>query len=184
MSESSSTLGVSLPPGSSERLASDEYWMEQALQRAERAGALNEVPVGAVVVLDGRIVGEGWNHPISGCDPTAHAEIAALRDAAQRCGNYRLIDATLYVTIEPCTMCTGALVHSRVARVVYGACEPKAGVIASNGALLGSPWFNYQIEATGGVLAERCSAVISAFFRRRRDEKRAARAAAKSSPAD
>jgi len=156
--------------------SSDEYWMAQALQRAERAALLDEVPVGAVVVRDGELIGEGWNRPISACDPTAHAEIVALRDAARRVGNYRLVGATLYVTIEPCTMCSGALVHSRVARLVYGATEPKAGVVESNGALLASPWFNYAVETRGGVLAARCSALISAFFRRRREAKRAARA--------
>jgi len=162
--------------------SSDEHWMAQALERAERAAALGEVPVGAVVVLDGALIGEGWNQPISACDPTAHAEIMALRDAARRVGNYRLIGATLYVTIEPCTMCAGALVHSRVARVVYGATEPKAGVMESHGELLASPWFNYRIATQGGVLAERCSARISAFFQRRREEKRAARAQALGDP--
>ncbi|WP_210397593.1 tRNA adenosine(34) deaminase TadA [Motiliproteus sediminis] len=157
----------------------DDYWMAQALARAERAEALGEVPVGAVVVRDGELIGEGWNQPISGCDPTAHAEILALRDAARRIGNYRLIDATLYVTIEPCTMCAGALVHSRIRRLVYGATEPKAGVMESNGELLASPWFNYRIETLGGVLGEACSAKISAFFARRREEKRAAKAALK-----
>lgn len=155
----------------------DRYWMREALARAERAEALGEVPVGAVVVLDDALIGEGWNQPISGCDPTAHAEMLALRDAARRIGNYRLVDATLYVTIEPCTMCAGALVHSRVARLVYGAREPKAGAIDSNGQLLASPWLNFRIDAAGGVLGEECSARIRAFFARRRQQQRAARVA-------
>ncbi|WP_286749585.1 tRNA adenosine(34) deaminase TadA, partial [Marinobacter sp. UBA2688] len=110
----------------------DDYsWMKRALQLARQAGAAGEVPVGAVVVLDGREIGAGYNAPISGCDPTAHAEIRALRDAARRAGNYRLPGATLYVTLEPCTMCVGAIVHSRISRLVYGAAEPKAGAVVS-----------------------------------------------------
>ncbi|KZZ02050.1 tRNA-specific adenosine deaminase, partial [Oleiphilus sp. HI0073] len=110
---------------------SDEYFMQQALRLAERAAEHQEVPVGAVVVLDGEIVGEGCNAPIGSCDPTAHAEVLAIREACQRVGNYRLPEATLYVTIEPCTMCCGAIVHSRIRRLVFGAREPKAGAVLS-----------------------------------------------------
>jgi tRNA(adenine34) deaminase len=151
----------------------DERWMMHALALAERAAALDEVPVGAVVVLNGEVIGEGWNHPISGHDPTAHAEIMALREAAQRIGNYRLVDARLYVTIEPCTMCAGAIVHARIAEVVFGAAEPKAGAVCSNGQLLDQPWFNHLVRYRGGVLAERCSERISRFFQQRRAAKKA-----------
>ncbi|OMH31838.1 tRNA adenosine(34) deaminase TadA [Motiliproteus sp. MSK22-1] len=151
---------------------SDEYWMYYALDLANRAEALGEVPVGAVVVMDNRVVGEGWNRPISGNDPTAHAEIVALRDAAAQIENYRLVDATIYVTIEPCSMCAGALIHSRVSRLVFGAAEPKAGAVGSASNLLDSPWVNYSIEYEGGVLAEECSHRISTFFEKRREQKR------------
>jgi len=160
----------------------DQRWMRYAMQLAERAAALGEVPVGAVLVKEGEVIGEGWNQPISGHDPTAHAEILALRDAAHRVENYRLIDSTLYITIEPCTMCSGAIVHARVARLVFGATEPKAGAAVSNGQLFDQPWMNHRVEYEGGVLAEECSAQISAFFQHRRAQKKAlkqqARAAA------
>jgi tRNA(adenine34) deaminase len=146
--------------------------MQQALRQAELAAEKGEVPVGAVVVLGGEMIGQGFNQPISSHDPTAHAEIIALRDAAQNIGNYRLPGATLYVTIEPCTMCAGAMVHARVARVVYGATEPKAGVVESNPNLLVQPYYNHAVDSDGGILAEDCSAVISAFFKRRRQEKK------------
>uniref|UniRef100_UPI002E0E264B tRNA adenosine(34) deaminase TadA n=1 Tax=Marinobacterium lutimaris TaxID=568106 RepID=UPI002E0E264B len=151
---------------------SDEHWMEKALDLAERAAELNEVPVGALVVLDGRVIGEGWNQPISGCDPTAHAEILALRDAASRVGNYRLVGADLYVTIEPCSMCAGAIVHARIRRVVFGASEPKAGVVCSQGSFFDQSWLNHRVLWQGGVLAQRCSDRISEFFARRREQKR------------
>ncbi|EDM48919.1 tRNA adenosine(34) deaminase TadA [Marinobacter algicola] len=146
----------------------DEAWMSRALQLAGQAGAAGEVPVGAVVVLDGKEIGTGFNAPISGCDPTAHAEIRALRDAAARVGNYRLPGATLYVTLEPCTMCVGAIVHSRISRLVYGAAEPKAGAVASARQTLNEPHLNWRVESVGGVLADQCSHVISEFFTRRR----------------
>ncbi len=148
----------------------DERWMLRALELARSAGAVGEVPVGAVVVLDGKEVGAGFNAPISSCDPTAHAEMRALRDAAARVGNYRLSGATLYVTLEPCTMCVGAIVHSRIGRLVYGATEPKAGAVESARRTLDEPHFNWRVHAEGGLLAQRCSAVISEFFSRRRDE--------------
>ncbi|KEA65449.1 tRNA-specific adenosine-34 deaminase [Marinobacterium lacunae] len=150
----------------------DEYWMEQALALAERAAELGEVPVGALVVRDGEIIGRGWNHPISGNDPTAHAEIMALRDAAQSVDNYRLVGADLYVTIEPCTMCAGAIIHARIHRVVFGAVEPKAGAVQSQSALFDAGWANHRVLWQGGVLAKRCSERISAFFAARRAQKR------------
>lgn len=161
----------------------DIQWMTQALLLAERAAALNEVPVGAVVVLDDQLIGEGWNQPISGHDPTAHAEIMALRDAAAKTENYRLAGATLYVTIEPCTMCAGAIVHARIKRVVFGAVEPKAGAVVSNNQLFDQSWLNHWPEFTAGVMAEPCSDAISQFFRRRRAEKKAQKLAAKAAVA-
>jgi len=156
--------------------------MQEALALAERAAELGEVPVGAVVVRAGEIVGRGWNHPISGCDPTAHAEIMALRDAAQNVGNYRLVDADLYVTIEPCTMCAGAIVHARIRRVVFGAVEPKAGAVLSRSALFDAEWVNHRVLWQGGILARRCSARISAFFAERRERKRREKTADRSVP--
>ena len=154
----------------SEATPEDERWMNRALQLAGEAAAKGEVPVGAVVVLDGKEIGAGFNAPISGCDPTAHAEIRALRDAAARVGNYRLPDATLYVTLEPCTMCVGAIVHGRISRLVYGAREPKAGAIESARRTLEEPHLNWDVTAVGGVLSDQCSQVISEFFSRRRAE--------------
>ncbi len=160
----------------------DEYWMEQALQLAERAASLNEVPVGAVVVLDDQVIGEGWNQPISGHDPTAHAEVMALRAAAQHCENYRLVGAELFVTLEPCSMCAGAMVHSRIKRVIFGAYEPKAGAVVSQQRFLEQSWLNYQVMWTEGVLAEACSAAISRFFQVRRQQKKAEKSALKLVP--
>lgn len=148
--------------------ADDETFMRRALQLACDGGALGEVPVGAVVVKDGVIVGEGFNQPISSHDPTAHAEVVALRDAAQRLGNYRLVDCDIYVTLEPCLMCCGALVHARVREVIYGAEEPKAGSVRSRLNALEMPHLNYRVAARGGVLAAECSQVLSEFFRARR----------------
>ncbi|MDX1588937.1 MAG: tRNA adenosine(34) deaminase TadA [Oleiphilaceae bacterium] len=153
----------------------DRHWMNRALELARQAGEQDEVPVGAVVVLEGREIGAGYNAPIGRCDPSAHAEIRALRDAAARVDNYRLSGATLYVTIEPCTMCAGALIHARISRLVYGATEPKAGVVESRARMLEQPHFNWRIEATGGVMAEECRGLISEFFARRRAEKAALR---------
>ncbi|MFP8965811.1 tRNA adenosine(34) deaminase TadA [Pokkaliibacter sp. CJK22405] len=150
----------------------DEKWMRRAMALAEQAAAEGEVPVGALVVLNGEVIGEGYNRPIGSHDPTAHAEVQALRQAAAHLENYRLVEATLYVTLEPCTMCAGAMVHARVKRLVYGAAEPKAGVVESQGQLLQAPYLNHQIEVTGGVLAELCSQQLSAFFKLRRDEKK------------
>jgi tRNA(adenine34) deaminase len=147
----------------------DEDWMSRALALAERAAAEGEVPVGAVLVLDGELVGEGYNRPIGEHDPSAHAEIRALRDAGQRIGNYRLPGTTLYVTLEPCPMCAGALVHARVARVLYGAADPKGGACGSVFDLLPSDQrFNHRTECTGGVLEAECAYLLREFFRARR----------------
>ncbi len=153
--------------------------MQKALGLAQRAEALGEVPVGAVVVLDGEIIGEGWNQPISGCDPTAHAEVMALRAAAKHQNNYRLPNADLYVTLEPCTMCAGAVVHSRVARVVFAAPEPKAGAVISNGNVFDRDEMNHQVEYLAGVCEASAVEMIQAFFKRRRKEAKAAKQAQK-----
>jgi tRNA(adenine34) deaminase len=146
----------------------DERFMREALRLAADAVARGEVPVGAVLVLNGSIVGRGFNRPIDTHDPTAHAEIVALRDAGARVGNYRLAGSTLYVTIEPCQMCVGAMVHARVARLVFGAREPKAGAIESAMRAHEHPALNHQMAAEGGVLEEECRDVIQAFFSSRR----------------
>lgn len=146
----------------------DQYWMERALQLAGQAAAQGEVPVGAVVVRDGQVIGEGFNCPIGRHDPTAHAEIQALRAASRALGNYRLAGATLYVTIEPCSMCAGALVHARISRLVFGAREPKAGAVRSCRRLLEHPELNWRVDVTEGVLADDCARVMSDFFAERR----------------
>lgn len=146
----------------------DIVWMRQALALAKRAVAEGEVPVGAVVVKDGVAIGEGWNRPIAAHDPTAHAEIQALRAAAARIGNYRLVDTTLYVTLEPCAMCAGAMVHARVRRVVYAAPDPRTGAAGSVFNLLQAPRLNHQAEVCGGVLAEESAALLREFFQARR----------------
>lgn len=143
-------------------------WMQRALELADIAAAHDEVPVGAVVVREGEILGEGFNQVISAADPTAHAEIVALRAAAQKVDNYRLPGATLYVTLEPCTMCAGAMVHARIEELVFGATEPRAGVICSRGAQLDEPWYNHRVRWQGGVLAAESGARLQSFFRARR----------------
>jgi tRNA(adenine34) deaminase len=147
---------------------SDAVFMRRALQLAQRAGAMGEVPIGAVVVRQGEVIAEGWNQPIASSDPTAHAEIVALRAAASHARNYRLPDTTLYVTLEPCAMCAGAIVHARVARVVYGAPDPKAGAGGSVLNLLESRQLNHRAQVTRGVLAEECSRRLREFFEARR----------------
>jgi tRNA(adenine34) deaminase len=142
--------------------------MRIALEEAAKARASGEVPVGAVVVIDGRVVGAGFNQPIASRDPTAHAEIVALRAAAMAIGNYRLTGSILYVTVEPCLMCVGAMIHARVATVVYGAAEPKAGALASASRAHETPGLNHRVEAIGGVLEEDCRRMIQAFFEERR----------------
>ncbi|MEZ5558320.1 MAG: tRNA adenosine(34) deaminase TadA [Pseudomonadales bacterium] len=146
----------------------DARWMSRALELAAAAARCGEVPVGAVVVRHGQIIGEGFNQPIAAADPTAHAEIVALRDAARRTGNYRLTDAELFVTLEPCAMCAGALVHARIARLVYGAAEPKAGALVSTLRLLDEPHLNHRVRVAGGVLGARSGALLSGFFAGRR----------------
>ena len=149
-------------------LGEDARWMEQALGLAARAESAGEVPIGAVIVRDGAVLGQGWNRPIATHDPTAHAEIVALREAAHHVGNYRLSGATLYVTLEPCAMCAGAIVHARLARVVYGAADPKAGAAGSVLNLLQSDALNHRCVVTGGVLAQECGERLREFFRARR----------------
>ena len=146
----------------------DEQFMGRALALAGEARRRGEVPVGAVVVLDGTPIGEGFNQPIGSHDPTAHAEMVALRAAGQRAGNYRLAGATLYVTIEPCQMCVGAMVHARIARLVYGTREPKAGAIESAIRAHEHPWLNHRMETAGGVLEDECRALIRSFFEEKR----------------
>ena len=150
----------------------DSYWMQQALCLAERAEQLNEVPVGAIVVLDDVVIGTGYNQIISTCDPTAHAEVLALRNAAKTLNNYRLLNASLYVTLEPCSMCAGSMVHSRIGRLVFGASEPKAGVVASRGEFFKQDFLNHQVQTLGGVCAEQSALMLSNFFARRRAEKK------------
>jgi tRNA(Arg) A34 adenosine deaminase TadA len=159
----------------------DEDFMRAALAEARKGQAAAEVPIGAVVVIDGRVVASGFNQPISSVDPTAHAEMVALREAARGIGNYRLTDATLYVTVEPCVMCVGALVHARVREVVYGAAEPKSGALVSAVRGLELPGLNHRFAVTGGVLEEECRRLVQLFFQERRQ---AARDATPSAPGD
>jgi tRNA(adenine34) deaminase len=147
---------------------SDELWMEEALREAQRALAMGEVPVGAIVVHEGRIVGRGCNRPIADSDPTAHAEMIALREAGRAVGNYRLLDCDLYVTVEPCAMCSGAITQARIRRLIYGAEDPKAGAVHSMLQVLNHPKLNHHVEVTAGVLAARCMDLLQTFFRGRR----------------
>lgn len=142
--------------------------MRLALAEAERARNAGEVPVGAIVLVDGRIVGSGFNQPITAVDPTAHAEVVAIRAAAQAIGNYRLTGALLYVTVEPCLMCVGAMIHARVAHVIYGASEPRAGALVSAARAHETPGLNHRLEVTGGVLEEDCRRMIQLFFAEKR----------------
>jgi tRNA(adenine34) deaminase len=152
--------------------ASDEFWMEEALRGAQRALEAGEVPVGAVVVCAGEIVGRGWNRNLTDSDPTAHAEIIALRQAGANLRNHRLGDCDLFTTIEPCPMCAGALVHARLTRLVYGADDPKAGAVHSVMEVLNHPRLNHRTEVRGGILAGRCAEILQSFFRNRRGEGR------------
>ena len=158
---------------------SDEYWMEQALILADKAASEGEVPVGALLVLDNKVIGEGYNSPISCCDPTAHAEIQAIRNACQNVANYRLLGATLYVTLEPCSMCAGAIVHARIARVVYGATEPKSGVIESQNRFFEEDFLNHSVKVEASVLGDLASQKMSDFFQFRREQKKKIRTASK-----
>ena len=146
----------------------DELWMEEALRAAQRALEAGEVPVGAVVVCGGKIVGRGWNRNITECDPTAHAEMVALREAGAAIGNHRLEDCELFATIEPCPMCAGALVHARIKRLAYGADDPKAGAVQSVVQVLNHPQLNHRMQVRSGVLAGRCAELLQTFFKNRR----------------
>lgn len=146
----------------------DMEYMQIALQLAQEAAVAGEVPVGAIVVKNGEIIGRGYNAPITTHDPSAHAEIRAIRDAAQHIGNYRLVDCTLYVTLEPCAMCSGAIQHARIAKVIYGASDPKTGACGSVVNLMAESKLNHHTEVTSGVLAQECGAVLSTFFAARR----------------
>jgi len=147
---------------------SDEYWMRQALMLAQKAELQDEVPVGAVIVKDNQLIAEGWNQPIQNNDPSAHAELTAMRNAGQLLNNYRLTDTILYVTLEPCSMCVGAMIHARVNRLVFGAYDMRTGATGSAINLIGDAIHNHKIEVQGGVMEEECKNILQAFFKRRR----------------
>ena len=151
-------------------MTTDEQFMRAALSQAQQAGACGEVPVGAVIVLDGKIIGQGFNQPIQRHDPTAHAEIMAIRHAAQQLGNYRLPGCTLYVTLEPCMMCTGAIIHARISQIVFGANDPKTGVAGSVINLFDEFRLNHHAAIQGGMLADECGQLLSSFFAARRNK--------------
>ena len=153
-------------------LEQDHKWMRYALTLAKNAQAQGEIPVGAVLIKDGEIIGEGWNQSITLHDPSAHAEMLAIRQAGQQLENYRLVDSTLYVTLEPCPMCAGLLVHSRIGRLVFGASDLKTGAAGSVMDLLNDARLNHQVDVTSGVLADECGSMLSNFFRIRRAEKK------------
>ena len=153
-------------------MTSDQIWMGLALEQARLAGTQGEVPVGAVVVKDGEVIGRGFNQPISSHDPSAHAEMVALRDASQRLGNYRLTDCDLYVTLEPCVMCSGAIFHARIRHVIFGATDPKTGVAGSVMNLYASTPLNHHADVRGGVLAAESGALLQSFFAARRKAQR------------
>jgi len=163
----------------SEEIEQNKHWMKHALTLADKAELIGEVPVGACVVLNGELIGEGYNTPITDNDPSAHAELRAVKAAASQVQNYRLVDATLYVTLEPCSMCAGMLVHARVKRVVFGAMDAKTGAAGSVMNLLQHSALNHQIEIVSGVLADECAHKLSDFFRKRRKEIKAAKKAKK-----
>ena len=169
------TTKDALAPADDRRLAtddhSDELFMLEALRDAQRALEMGEVPVGAVVVCDGNILAHGWNRNLTGNDPTAHAEIVALREAGAIVGNHRLGDCELFATIEPCAMCAGALVHARIKRLVYGADDPKAGAVHSVMQVLNHPQLNHRTEVKAGVLAGRCAELLQSFFRAKRESR-------------
>jgi tRNA(adenine34) deaminase len=148
--------------------AADEQWMRHALKLAQRAEQLGEVPVGALIVRGDELIAEGWNQPVASHDPSAHAEMVVIREAAKLARNYRLTGLTLYVTLEPCVMCAGAIIHARLARLVFGAPDPKAGAVNSVYDVIAQPRLNHKPSFTGGVLAGECGAVLSNFFRARR----------------
>lgn len=172
---------VALPgvPTLSDIEQNHEYWMRHALVLARRAWEEGEVPVGAVLVHNNQVIGEGWNRPIGRHDPTAHAEIMALRQGGLVLQNYRLIDTTLYVTLEPCVMCAGAMVHGRIGNLVFGARDAKTGAAGSLIDVLHHPGMNHRVEITEGILAEECSTMLSDFFRHRRQQQKALKQASK-----
>lgn len=155
--------------------SNDRYFMQQAFKQAQKAESYNEIPVGAVVVYQGEVIGEGYNQSIMLNDPSAHAEMLAIRQAGKYLNNYRLLDCTLYVTLEPCPMCAGLLVHSRIKRLVYASSDLKTGAAGSTFNLVDNEQLNHQIEVTGGILQAECSQLLSSFFKRRRNEKKAAK---------
>lgn len=151
----------------------DEYWMKRALELAKNAQDAGEIPVGALLVKDNQLIASGWNCSIENHDPTAHAEIMVLKQGGQALSNYRLLDTTLYVTLEPCIMCAGAMIHSRIGRLVYGAKDFKTGACGSFINIMERPGLNHYVDVTGGVLEENCSLMLSAFFKMRRAQKKA-----------
>lgn len=162
----------------------DHQGMSLALKLARQAFDLGEVPVGAVLVQEGKLIGQGYNSPIDSLDPTAHAEIAAIRDASQQIGNYRLTGSTLYVTVEPCSMCAGAIVHSRIERIVFGATEPKSGAICSAAQFFDSEFINHKPQSEGGVMAQECANLMTEFFAKRRKAKKKLKANVQPSSSD
>jgi len=149
----------------------DEYWMQQAIELARKAASEDEVPVGAVIVKDNQLISEGWNQPIQKHDPSAHAEMMAIRNAGQSLENYRLIDTTLYVTLEPCSMCVGAMIHARVKRLVFAAYDAKTGAAGSAINLIHEPLHNHKLEVVGGVLEAECKQLLQDFFKKKRKKK-------------
>ena len=164
----SSLSGEPIPAGGVPQAREDANYMRRALELARNAEVAGEVPVGAVLILDGVVIGEGWNRPIGSSDPTSHAEIEALRAGARQLGNYRLGGSTLYVTMEPCPMCAGAMIHARVGRLVYGTPDLRAGAAGTVIDVLGGPAANHRVDVTGGVLADECRDLLQNFFRARR----------------
>lgn len=151
-----------------EQQKTDQEWMHEAVKLAKHAASHQEVPVGAIVVLHDEVIGKGWNQPISKNDPSAHAEVLAMRDAAKNINNYRLLDTTVYVTLEPCLMCVGAMLHARIKKLVFGAYDPKTGAAGSVFNLLNNEQHNHQIQSAGGVLEQQCSELLKEFFQQRR----------------
>ena len=147
---------------------SDKNWMQRAIELAQKAESQDEVPVGAVIVYKDQIIGEGWNQPVSSNDPTAHAEIMALREAGKKIGNYRLLNASMYVTLEPCAMCASAIVHARLAKLVYAVEDPKTGACGSVFNLLQTDELNHRVEVERGILADECQSLIQTFFKKKR----------------
>ncbi|HIL92732.1 MAG TPA: tRNA adenosine(34) deaminase TadA [Cycloclasticus sp.] len=146
----------------------DEAWMRRAIELAHKAEEVGEVPVGAVIVHDGECIGEGYNLPIKNCDPTAHAEIVAIRAASQTVQNYRLVNSTLYVTLEPCVMCMGAIQHARIKRIVFAAKDPKRGAVCSALSLTDADYSNHHVEWSQGVLGDECATLLTSFFKKKR----------------